>query len=45
MNELVAKGASLGLPAWVGLVIGALSVVGFVILAIIYGGREGNGAE
>ncbi|NJQ07310.1 hypothetical protein [Streptomyces lonarensis] len=43
MSELVAKGVSLGLPTWVGLAIGALSVIGMIIVVIVYGGKEENG--
>ncbi len=43
VSELVAKGASLGIPTWVGLGIGVLGVIGMVVMVIVYGGKEENG--
>ncbi len=45
MNELIAKGVSLGAPSWVWISVGVASVIGFIVLAVVYGGRDENGVE
>lgn len=45
VNELVAKGVSLGAPTWLWVSVGVLSVVVMIVVVIVYGGKEENGAE